>query len=94
MFTYDDVEILPDQRRVLVSSKPFNLGSRAYELLEVLADAHGQLVSKDEIMRRVWPNRVVEENNVHVHISAIRKMLGPRANLLVAVPGRGYRLAM
>jgi predicted ATPase/DNA-binding winged helix-turn-helix (wHTH) protein len=94
VFTYDDVEILPDQRRVLVSNKPFSLGSRAYEVLEVLADAHGQLVSKDEIMRRVWPNRVVEENNVHVHISAIRKMLGPRANLLVAVPGRGYRLAM
>jgi DNA-binding winged helix-turn-helix (wHTH) protein len=68
VFTYDDVEILPDQRRVLVSNKPFSLGSRAYEVLEVLADAHGQLVSKDEIMRRVWPNRVVEENNVHVHI--------------------------
>jgi predicted ATPase/DNA-binding winged helix-turn-helix (wHTH) protein len=94
VFTCDDVEILPDQQRVLVSNKPFKLGSRAYEVLEVLADAHGQLVSKDEIMRRVWPDTVVEENNLHVHVSAIRKMLGPKASLLMVVPGRGYRLAL
>lgn len=94
MFTYDDVvELLPDERRVLVSNKPFKLGSRAYDVLEVLADAHGQLVSKDEIMRRVWPHTVVLDNNLYVHISAIRKMLGRQSNLLVAVPGRGYRLA-
>ncbi|MFM0172055.1 winged helix-turn-helix domain-containing protein [Paraburkholderia sediminicola] len=94
MLTVSDVEIIPDQRRVLVSSKPFNLGSRAYDLLEMLADARGELVSKTEMMKHVWPNTVVVENNLHVHIAAIRKMLGSRAELLVAVPGRGYRLAM
>ncbi|MFM0208533.1 winged helix-turn-helix domain-containing protein [Paraburkholderia sediminicola] len=94
MLTIGDVEILPDQRRVLVAKKPFNLGSRAFDMLELLASARGNLVSKDEIMRRVWPDTVVVDNNLHVHISAIRKMLGASSNRLIAVPGRGYRLAL
>jgi DNA-binding winged helix-turn-helix (wHTH) protein len=51
MLTTGDFEILPDQRRVLVSNKTINLGSRAYDMLEMLADARGELVSKEEIMR-------------------------------------------
>jgi predicted ATPase/DNA-binding winged helix-turn-helix (wHTH) protein len=94
VLTTGDLEILPDQRRVLVSNKSFNLGSRAYDMLEMLADARGELVSKEEIIRRVWPDTIVVENNLHVQISAIRKMLGTRSDLLVSVPGRGYRLAM
>jgi predicted ATPase/DNA-binding winged helix-turn-helix (wHTH) protein len=94
MVTVDDIEILSDERRVLVANKPFHLGSRAYDLLELLADARGKLVSKAEIMQHVWPDTIVVENNLHVHIAAIRKMLGPRSDLLIAVPGRGYRLAI
>ena len=94
MLTTGDFEILPDQRRVLVSNKTFNLGSRAYDMLEILADARGELVTKEEIIRRVWPDTIVVENNLHVQISAIRKVLGTRSDLLVSVPGRGYRLAM
>jgi DNA-binding winged helix-turn-helix (wHTH) protein len=94
MLTIGDVEILPDQRRVLVAKKPFNLGSRAFDMLELLASAGGNLVSKNEIMRRVWPDTVVADNNLHIHISAIRKMLGASSKRLIAVPGRGYRLAL
>ena len=93
MMTIGEVEILPDQRRVLVAKKPINLGSRAFDLLELLASERGQLVSKEEIMRRVWPGTVVEENNMYVQISAIRKMLGASSSLLITVSGRGYRLA-
>ncbi|MFM0504238.1 winged helix-turn-helix domain-containing protein [Paraburkholderia caffeinilytica] len=93
MLTYGDVELLPDRRHVRVSDEPFKLGSRAYKLLEVLADANGALVSKDEIMSRVWPDTVVEEANLYVQICAIRKMLGPRADRLGVVPGQGYCLA-
>jgi predicted ATPase len=93
MMTIGEVEILPDQRRVLVAKKPFNLGSRAFDLLELLASERGQLVSKEEIMRRVWPGTVVEENNMYVQISAIRKMLGASSSLLISVSGRGYCLA-
>ncbi|SOE95699.1 Predicted ATPase [Burkholderia sp. D7] len=94
MMTIGEVEILPDQRRVLVAKKPVNLGSRAFDLLELLASERGQLVSKEAIMRRVWPGTVVEENNMYVQISAIRKMLGASSSLLITVSGRGYRLAM
>lgn len=94
MLTLGDVEILPEQRQVFVRKQPFNLGSRAFDLLELLARANGALVSKEEIMRQVWPNTVVVENNLHVHISAIRKMLGVQKSRLVAVPGRGYRLVV
>jgi predicted ATPase/DNA-binding winged helix-turn-helix (wHTH) protein len=89
-----NVELRSDKRCVMVSNRPFKLGSRAYDMLELLASAGGALVSKREIMRRVWPNTVVAENNVHVQISAIRKMLGSNADLLIVVPGRGYRLAI
>ncbi|MFL9898003.1 winged helix-turn-helix domain-containing protein [Paraburkholderia fungorum] len=94
MMITGDVEILQDERRVLVGKKPVKLGSRAFDILEVLATAGGELVSKHEIMRRVWPQTVVEENNLHVHICAIRRMLGASSHLLIAVSGRGYRLAL
>lgn len=74
---------------------PVPLGSRALEILCVLAGAKGEVVSKDELMDRVWPGSVVEENTIQVHISALRKALdevstGQRH--VVTVPGRGYRL--
>ena len=51
------------------------LGSRALDILCVLASAKGEVVSKDELMTRVWPGLVVEENNIQVHVSALRKAL-------------------
>jgi predicted ATPase/DNA-binding winged helix-turn-helix (wHTH) protein len=92
VLTYGDVELLPDRRHVRVSDEPFKLGARAYKVLEVLANANGALVSKDEIMSRVWPDTVVEEANLYVQICAIRKMLGPRAERIGMVPGQGYCL--
>jgi TolB-like protein len=71
------------------------LGSRAFDILCVLATANGEIVSKDELMSRVWPGLVVEENNIQVHVSALRKALDDGKSgqtHLVTVPGRGYRL--
>ena len=68
------------------------LTGRAYEVFAVLETAGGELVSKDELMRRVWPGGVVEENTLQVHISAIRKALGDDNHLLKTLSGRGYRL--
>jgi DNA-binding winged helix-turn-helix (wHTH) protein len=69
---------------------------RALGVLCALAEAKGEIVSKDELMARLWPGRIVEEGNLHVHVSALRKSLdehGKGHSFVVTVPGRGYRLA-
>ena len=68
------------------------IGSRAFEILEVLVRSGGELVGKYHLMDRVWPGAVVEENTLQFHISAIRKALGADRGLLKTVSGRGYRL--
>src|SRR5687768_16190770 len=74
---------------------PVPLGSRALEILCVLAAAKGEVVSKDELMKRVWPGGVVEENTIQVHVSALRKALDEASTgerHVLTIPGRGYRL--
>src|SRR5215213_2771649 len=83
------------ERELTLDGVPVRLGSRACDILCVLASAKGEVVSKDELMARVWPGLVVEENNIQVHISALRKTLDEGKSgqsYVVTVPGRGYRL--
>jgi predicted ATPase len=70
------------------------VGSRAFDILERLAAANGRIVSNAELMKSVWPDTVVEENNIQVHLSALRKAFGEERHAIVTVPGRGYRLAL
>jgi predicted ATPase/DNA-binding winged helix-turn-helix (wHTH) protein len=79
-------------RDIRSNGKSLRIGSRAFDILQVLIEANGATVSKAEIMRRVWPNSVVEENNLHVHVAALRKVLAGDRDLIRTVPGRGYRL--
>src|SRR5215469_805816 len=83
------------RRELRRGASPVRLGSRALDILCVLASAGGAVVSKDELIARVWPRVVVEENNLHFHISSLRKALdadGKGESWIVTVPGRGYRL--
>src|SRR6266478_4085465 len=85
----------PRQRELKRDGMPVQLGSRARDILWVLASANGETVSKDELMTRVWPGIAVEENNIQVHISALRKALGEGKDghaYVLTVSGRGYRL--
>jgi non-specific serine/threonine protein kinase len=68
------------------------VGSRAFEIIETLLESAGELVTKEDLMRRVWPGLVVEDNTVQVHIAAIRKALGADRSMLMTISGRGYRL--
>src|ERR1700730_13745067 len=69
------VRVLLQQRRLVADSVPIELGTRALDLLLVLLEADGSLVSKEELMSRVWPGIVVAEENLKVQISALRKAL-------------------
>ena len=68
------------------------IGGRAFEIVEVLVRARGQLVTKQDLMSAVWPGAVVEEHTLQVHISSVRKALGAGRSMLKTASGRGYRL--
>ena len=80
------------QRELRIRGHAVTIGSRALEIIELLAKSAGRLVTKDELMQRVWPDSLVEDNTIQVHISAIRKALGSDRGMLKTVSGRGYRL--
>src|SRR5690348_17267693 len=80
------------RRELRVQGAAVPLGSRAFEILELLVQSAGDLVSKGELIGRVWQGAVVEENALQFHVSAIRKALGANRDLLKTVSGRGYRL--
>ena len=82
------------RRELRRGDEPVQLGCRALDILCVLASAEGTVVSKDVLMARVWGGVVVEENNLQVHISALRKTLEDEKTgerWIITVPGRGYR---
>jgi adenylate cyclase len=84
------------RRELARDGETIRLHVHAIGILCELAAAKGEVVSKDELMSRLWPGRIVEEGNLHVHISALRKALGGHGeghSYIVTVPGRGYRLA-
>jgi predicted ATPase/DNA-binding winged helix-turn-helix (wHTH) protein len=83
--------VLPRERQLLVDGVPVELGSRAFDVLLVLLEARGDLVTKNQLLDRVWPGTAVEENNIQVQISALRKAFGDDRNLIATVPLRGYR---
>jgi TolB-like protein/DNA-binding winged helix-turn-helix (wHTH) protein/Flp pilus assembly protein TadD len=83
--------LLPHRRELRADGVAVELGGRAFDVLMVLTEARGALVTKDEILSRVWPDTVVEENNLVVQISALRKALGEDRDFIRTVSGRGYR---
>ena len=85
---------LRPHRQLLDRGVPVPIGRKALDLLSVLAEAEGALVTKDELMAAVWPRAIVEDNAIQVHVAALRKVLGPDAALLSTVHGLGYRLAV
>jgi non-specific serine/threonine protein kinase len=80
------------RRELRLDGVPVPIGSRAFEIMQVLIEAAGGVTTKDDLISRVWPDAMVEENTLHGHISAIRHVLGPHRAVLQTVPRRGYRL--
>jgi predicted ATPase/DNA-binding winged helix-turn-helix (wHTH) protein len=92
IYASGECEIDLVRREVRVLGAPALIGGRAFEIIEVIVQSAGELVTKDELMNRVWPGAVVMENTLHVHVAAVRKALGPYRGLLKTESRRGYRL--
>lgn len=86
---FDRFELQPRERRLLVDGSPAEVGGRALDLLLALASRPGQLATKSELLDAVWPDDEIEEANLAVQVSSLRKVLG--GTLIATVPGRGYR---
>ena len=91
-FRFGRFELRIAAQRLFADGEPVVLGPRAFDLLAVLVERAGQLVSKSELLDRVWAGLVVEENNLQVQVSALRKALGVEA--IATVAGRGYRFEL
>jgi predicted ATPase/DNA-binding winged helix-turn-helix (wHTH) protein len=83
--------VWPRRRELVAEGRPMELGGRAFDVLMALIEARGAVVSKAALMQRVWSGRIVEENSLHVQISALRKTLAPDCDLIRTVAGRGYQ---
>jgi DNA-binding winged helix-turn-helix (wHTH) protein len=84
-------QVTPHRRELLAEGQPIKLGGRAFDVLMTLIEARGAVVGKEKLTGRVWPDRIVDENNLQSQISALRAALGPDRDLIRTVSGRGYQ---
>src|SRR5467141_5229252 len=92
-FAFGSFRLIPAQRMLLEDGKPLRLGSRALDILVTLVEHAGETIRNNQLIARTWPETVVEENALRVHIAALRKALGDgRAGkrYIANIPGRGY----
>ena len=92
--SFAEFELDIPRRQLLRQGQPVSLHSRAFDLLVFLVENSGRVVSKEEILEKVWANRFVEEANLSVQISALRKALGEtreEPQYLLTIPGVGYK---
>jgi Tol biopolymer transport system component/DNA-binding winged helix-turn-helix (wHTH) protein len=92
-FSFEDFELDGERRVLLKQGQPVALNSKTLDLLLALVERRGEVLSKDDLLEKVWPGQFVEEGNLSVHISGLRKALGEKKkdhNFIVTVPGRGY----
>jgi DNA-binding winged helix-turn-helix (wHTH) protein len=92
-FRFGPFRLLPGSRTLLRDGQPVECGSRAFDLLHVLLLSPGQIVSKDDIVRHVWPTTCVDESNLRFQMASLRKVLGIYRDAIKTIPGRGYLMA-
>lgn len=91
-YRFERFEFRTDTRQLLADGQPVRLGGRAHDLLLTLLEHRHRVVSREELFERVWPGRVVEDQNLRVQVNALRKVLGDAS--IATVPGRGYRFVL
>jgi DNA-binding winged helix-turn-helix (wHTH) protein/tetratricopeptide (TPR) repeat protein len=91
LYRFDDFVLDPSKRTFARRGEALSVSPKAFEVLTYLVRNPGRVVTKDELLKAVWPDSFVEEGNLAQHISWLRKALGDRSNDIVTVPGRGYQ---
>jgi Tol biopolymer transport system component/DNA-binding winged helix-turn-helix (wHTH) protein len=94
IYEFDDFQLEPDKRKLMRQGELVPLHGKAFEMLLALIRNRGRLLTKDELFQLVWPDQIVEESNLTVNMSAIRRALGERASnprYITTVSGLGYR---
>lgn len=87
IYSFDRFKIDAKNRQIFRDGVPVTISARAFDLLLTLVENEGQLVAKEEIFSAVWQDQIVEESNLTVHISQLRKVLGESKGLIETVPG-------
>jgi eukaryotic-like serine/threonine-protein kinase len=93
LYEFEPFRVDPAKRLLLRKGKPVPLTPKAFDTLLVLVEKRGQVVEKDVLMKLVWPDTVVEENNLAHNVFVLRKALGETADehrYIITMPGRGY----
>ena len=91
--SFGPFRLLAAQRLLLEGERPVRVGSRAFDILAALVERAGEVIGKEELIARAWPRTVIEEGNLRIQVSALRRALGDGQNghrYIVTVPGRGY----
>jgi DNA-binding winged helix-turn-helix (wHTH) protein len=91
LYRFDEFELSPSRRTLLRNGEPVILLPRTFDVLACLVENPGRVLAKEEILKAVWRNSFVEENNLTQHISLLRKALADRAGCIATIPGRGYQ---
>ena len=92
IYQFGRFELRTTTRQLLVDREPVPLGARAFDVLLALIERRDRVITKNELLDLVWPGLVVEENNLQVQISDLRRILGQDA--IATIPGRGYRFTV
>lgn len=93
-FSFGEFELSGVKRTLLKRGENVSLNSKTFDLLLTLVENRGRVLSKDELLEKVWEGAFVEENNLTVHISALRKIFGEKKDehrFIVTIPGKGYK---
>lgn len=90
-YRFDEFELSRSRRALLRDGAPVPLLPKTFEVLSCLVRNPGRILAKEEILKTVWPESYVEENNLTQHISLLRKALADRSTYIVTIPGRGYQ---
>ena len=86
---FEGFELDAERRSLRCDDAPVTLGARAFDVLVALVQRRGRIVTKSELLDAVWSGRIVEEGNLAVQVSTLRKLLGARS--IATVPGQGYQ---